>query len=748
MRYLPWFVLPFAGVVAVGCLLPVWWLSFVLALAVLGLGLLLRQLWQDGRMAVTLVAAGACLGLAWFGLFSALWVQPTAALHGQTVGFEATVLSYPEENDWGSQVMVRLENGVPIHRRARLSLVGDWSHLRPGDRVSGEGEFTSAAVEKLRWGAGDGVFLSAHVDLNSVYHPQDGVSLRYLPQRMGERLKAAVDTLVSPASAALLRGLLTGDTSQLSESTYSDFRRSGMAHLLSVSGLHIGFLAGLLARRPGSRRWHAFIILPILVLFALMIGGGAPVWRSVVMIGFVLLAPLFRREPDQLTSLCGALLVLLVQNPYAISSVSLQLSFAAVAGLACFYPRMYAFLTRPVERPTKAPTRRTKLWKFLAQRISVSLCATVFTLPLLAWHFGELSLVSPLANLVCLNLGTLCFGLGLITCLGHWLIPALGLVCAPVLEVGLRLLSRLASFFAGFTWSALPVDNGFYTLWLVATCLLVGLMMAVKPLARRPILPLSSIVALLFLAMTLRTLSVSDVAFSVTALDVGQGSCTVFASRGNFLAVDCGGSQAGDVLANYVQGDGRVDVLVLTHYDDDHVDGLEQLLRRVEVGCLALPRVEDLSGNRRAIEELAYQNGIRLIWVEDTVSVAFGEATAQLYPPVGSGSDNAVGISALVSWGEWDALVTGDLPAGAERALVEREGLRDVELLVAGHHGSASSSCDALLAALRPEIAFISVGDNHYHLPSDEVLQRLSDYHCTIYRTDQNGSVTIRLHEE
>ena len=748
MRYLPWFVLPFAGAVAVGCLLPNWWLPLVLLLPALGLGLLLRHLWQDGRMAVTLVTAGACFGFAWFGLFSALWVQPTAGLHGQEVGFEATVLTYPQETDWGCRVTVRLESGAAAHRRARLSLSGDWSHLRPGDRVSGEGKFTSAAVERFHWGAGDGVFLSAHVDLHSVYHPGDGVSLGYLPQTMGEKLKATVDTLVSPTSAALLRGLLTGDTTQLSESTYSDFRRSGMAHLLAVSGLHIGFLAGLLARRPGSRRWHAFVILPVLVFFALMIGGGPPVWRSVVMIGFVLLAPLVRREPDQLTSLCGALLVLLVQNPYAISSVSLQLSFAAVAGLACFYPRMYAFLIRPVEQPSKEPTRLTKLWKFIAQSISVSLCATVFTLPLLAWHFGEISLVAPLANLVCLNLGTLCFGLGLVTCLACWLAPPLGGVCALFLELGLRLLSALAKLFAGGTWSALPIDNGFYKLWLVAACLLVGLMMVIKPLARRPILPLSSIVALLFLAMTLRTVSVSNVAFSVTALDVGQGSCTVFASRGNFLAVDCGGDGAGDALANYVQGDGKVDVLVFTHYDDDHVDGLEQLLRRVEVGCIALPRVDDPSGNRSAIEALAHKNGVRLIWVEDTVSIAFGEVTAQLYPPVDSGSDNAGGISVLCSRGSWDALVTGDLPEQAEKALVEREGLRDVELLVAGHHGSASSTCDALLAALKPEIALISVGDNHYYLPSDEALQRLSDYHCTIYRTDQNGSVTIRFREE
>lgn len=747
MRYLPWLVLPFAGAVAVGCLLPDWWLVFLLLLPFLGLGLLLRHLWQEGRMAVTLATLGACLGLLWFGLYSALWVQPGVGLHSRELGFEATVLTYPQEADWGCQVTVELESGAE-GQKALLYLSGDWGHLQPGDRVRGEGEFTSALEGELRWTAGDGVFLTLSGQLDSAIRSDAGSSLRYLPQRLGQRLKSAIDTLVSPAPAALLRGLITGDTSRLSEETFSDFRRSGMVHLLSVSGLHIGFLAALLTRRPGSRRWHAFIILPVLVLFALMTGGEPPVWRSVIMIGFVLLAPLVRREPDQATALCGALLVLLVQNPYAITGVSLQLSFAAVAGLACFYPRMYAFLIRPVASPDRERRWTARVWRFVAQSLAVSLCATVFTLPLLAWHFGEFSLIAPLANLVCLGLGTLCFGLGLVTCLFYRLIPPLGELCVLVLELALRLLTALAEWFAGFTWSALPVDNLYYTVWLVAACLIFGLMMVIRPLARRPVLPVSAVFALLLLAMTLRTTSVSDVALSVTALDVGQGSCTVFASRGDFLAVDCGGSQAGDALANYIQGDGRVDVLVLTHYDDDHVDGLAQLLRRVEVGTLALPRVEDPSGNRQAVEELARKNGIHLLWVEETVCVTFGAASACIFPPVSSGSDNASGLSVLCSLGDWDALVTGDLPASAERELVEREGLRDVELLVAGHHGAASSSCDALLAALQPEIALISVGDNQYHLPSDETLRRLSDYHCAIYRTNQNGAVTIRIREE
>ena len=749
MRYLVWFALPFAASALLACNLPAWWLCWPVLGLSLAVGLVLRMALDKGRAAVTLVCAGVSAAMLWFGVYTAAMVLPVETLHGQTAGFTATVTAYPEETDYGCKVRVRLDSGEVTGAKAVLYLYDDYSHLRPGDEVTGSGRFTSTVTAGRSYFSCEGVFLTANAALTQVYRPTEEVPLRYFPQVLGQKLLDTIDTLFAQEPAALLRSLITGDRSRLSDGVYSDFRRSGMAHLLAVSGLHIGFLVCFFCALPMPGRVRCAVAIPILVLFVLMIGSPPSAWRAVIMAAIVLLAPLLRREPDPLSSLAFALVILLVHNPYAIQSVSLQLSFAAVAGLACFNRRLYDWLVKPAAKWNKR-LFRVKLWKGIAGSLSVSCSAMVFTLPLMALHFDTLSLVSPLSNLLCLPLATLCFCGGLVLSLLSWVWLPAAQWLALLFGFVTQLLSAAAHLLSAIPYSNLVLDNFYARLWLWATFAIVMLVVCLKPLRARPVLPIAASASLLFLGLALNMLTAQSTAFSVTALDVGQGSCTVFLSEGAFVAVDCGGSDAGDTLADHLNsaGETKLDLLVLTHYDDDHADGVEQLLRRVKVDCIALPDTADETGSRAEIEALARYYGTSLRWVDQTFAVTFGAAELYIYPPVSEASDNAGCIAVLAHWQGHRVLVTGDLPGEQEQALMEREGLEDVEVLVVGHHGASSSTCDALVAGLRPDYALISVGDNQYYLPSDEVVERLISYRCAVYRTDQNGSVTIRFREE
>ena len=254
-------------------------------------------------------------------------------------------------------------------------------------------------------------------------------------------------------------------------------------------------------------------------------------------------------------------------------------------------------------------------------------------------------------------------------------------------------------------------------------------------------------------ALLLNTLTLRGGDLRVTVLDVGQGASILLHSKGQSALVDCGGSSpggSGDAAADVVQalGTDRLDYLVLTHFHADHANGVERLMARLDVRTLIVPDTQPDDPLRARILALAQEEGAQIRFLTDDTWVPLGETTLSLYAPLGDGGANEEGLSVLATCGEFDALMTGDMNAAVERRLIKYHDLPDIELLVAGHHGSAYSSSEELLLATRPEYAVISVGYNSYGHPAPETLERLGAAGCEIYRTDWMGAVSITANRE
>ena len=255
------------------------------------------------------------------------------------------------------------------------------------------------------------------------------------------------------------------------------------------------------------------------------------------------------------------------------------------------------------------------------------------------------------------------------------------------------------------------------------------------------------ILSLLLTAATFRTGEMT-----AAVLDVGQGQ-SVLLRAGNYLTlVDCGGDgpdNAGDVAADYIQSQGlsRLDLLVVSHYHADHANGIPQLLKRVPVSAIALPDVEEDDPLRREILALAEEREIELWFIREDTHLYLGEEqTFIIFPPVGQeGDTNELGLTVLATVGEFDVLLTGDMGGETEKLLLQQKKLPDIELLVAGHHGSRASTTPELLRAVKPELAVVSVGQgNRYGHPAQETLERLAAAGADIYRTDLQGTVVVR----
>lgn len=754
MRKLAWFAGAFSAAVFLavyllqeGLLLPA---GLACALAAL-LGLLLRG---DRRRRMMLACLGLAAGLAWTGTYGQLTHAPAQALAGTEGTISATAADWPRETAYGSSVLVYLrpEEGLPIS--TRLYLDDPSPDLRPGDTLTVPAELRLAdtiAGEHTDYYYAKGILLVAYGEGEAEVSRPVRPPWWTWPAYAARALEDSVARAFPGWAAPLITALITGEDAGMDGGEYAALRRTGLSHVISVSGLHVSFLAGCLAALLGAwRRRTAVISIALMFFFAAAVGNTPAVLRAAFMQSMLLLAPLVGREDDRATSLFTILMLLLAANPYAAASVSLQLSFAAVAGIYLFTgplnDRLRALL--PSEPKGFWPRLGRLAGEFVFASLSTTLGAIVFTTPLTAVYFHSVSLIAPLANLLTLWAFSLAFLGGLAVSLAGLALPALAGVLAWPVSLAVWFVQKVTAALARLPFASVSTQSVYLRLWLALVYGLLLLYLLWRGEKKRPLVPIGLGTAALCGALVLNAAAQTGGALTVSVLDVGQGLSVALTSGGRTALVDCGGTGSadpGDVAADYVQdlGLSRIDLVVLTHYHQDHAGGVPELLNRLDVGLLVLPDVEADDPLRAEITALAAEQGVETLFVSENTGVALGEAALTIYGPLGTGGGNEEGLSVLCTAGEFDALITGDMNSAVEHRLVKYGNLPDIELLVAGHHGSKYSTSEELLLETRPETAVISTGYNTYGHPAPETLERLAAAGCDIYRTDWSGTVTV-----
>ncbi len=630
-------------------------------------------------------------------------------------------------------------------RDCRALLYGESSLvLRPGDRVTGKMRLrrTGAKLgdDDLYHGARGLALRLYPTDEPSISRPEV-LPLRFYPAAFSVKLKESLPLPDQERGFAI--ALLTGDRSGLSDGFYDDMALAGTRHIVAVSGMHIGILTGALLLLIRNKRLAAFFGLPLLVFFGLCVGLSASVVRALVMQGFLLLAPVFRRENDPPTSLFAALTLILLPNPRAILDVGLQLSFGATAGILLFSRRVFDRLWN------EKPQSKTRLGRMLSASlrtllagVTASVSVIPLTLPLQLLYFEQFSLAGPLSSAVLVPLLPLVFTLGLLTALSSMVCFPLGAALARPLTWLIRLFMRLTAVIAKLPFAAVSSRSFYLLVFLLALyAAAVYLMLDKRPC--NPWVSLSCLAGLFALCLYLNATGTGR--GSVTVLDVGQGQCVCFQSGGRAALYDCGGSRdAAEIAAQFLQSSGRrrIDFLVLSHYDSDHCNGVLRLLRRVKVDAIYLPQTPDENGAQAAILDAAQSYGVPTRFVNEDLRFAFGDGSVYVYAPVYSGEGNDACVAARFATGDFDVLLTGDMNAAAENELIQD--FEPVDVLVAGHHGAASSTGTAILDVLTPRCVLISAGKgNSYGHPAKETLKRLKNAGAAVYRTDQCGSITV-----
>lgn len=746
MRKLMWFAIGFALAAVIGMYFlwgNLYFPASGVAAVLLAIFLYLMQRHQKLRIGVGILL-GCVVGFVWMSIFDGFYLSVPRAADSLRENMTIVATDYSEKTDYGTSV-----NGIAKLNekdyRIRVYLPENMEIL-PGDQMTGVFSLRATlpgCSNDSTYYAADHIFLTATIHVEPTVEKAEKLPWYGYPAYVRQTIKRTLNEHISADAAGFAVALLIGDKEGIDYQTDTAFKVSGISHIIAVSGLHVTILFSLVYVMTGRKKLFAMTVgIPVLFFFAAVAGFSPSITRACIMHSLMITAMLLNKEYDPPTALGFAVLVMLLANPWTVTSVSFQLSVACMVGIFLFAEPIKSWLMDR-KRLGRWKGKRGKVANAFASSVGMSLGASILVTPLCAYYFRMVSLVGTITNLLTLWVISFVFyGIMAVCLLGAISSPLAG-VAGWMIAWPIRYVLYTAKVMAYYPLAAIYMNHAYMVLWLI----FVYILLVIHLLLKRKQVMVMCCCAIVSLCLTL-TISWAEPQMDecrVTVLDVGQGQCILLQSQGKTFVVDCGGdsdTRAADTAANALlsQGVFKIDGLILTHYDRDHAAGAQYLLSRVSAQMLYLPNclVEDgtsstLSGNYSTLP------------VSEVMTIIFGKAKITLLPSKNQLSDNESGLCVLFQTENCDILITGDRSADGELELMEQIDLPKLEVLIVGHHGSKYSTCQELLDKTRPEIAIISVGqDNAYGHPTQEVLQRLKKSGCMIYRTDLNGQVVYR----
>lgn len=764
---IPWYVLPPAGLAAF-------------------LGLLL---WREddrvrwGSVCVLVLALGAgrfLLSVPRFG-------ETSLATYNDAgwVRLEGVVVGEPDERETYTNLRVRTEwltlpGGTELEVDGLVLVkAGRYPRRQYGDRVRVEGLLeTPPVLEEFSYRdylARQGIYSLIERAQVTLLAENQASPVRYGLFAFKRYAQSTIASILPEPQASLLTGILLGVDSGIPRDLMDDFSATGTTHIIAISGFNFTIIANILA---GLARWsfgkrRAFwVAVAGVAVYTMLVGASAAVVRAAIMGVLSLLAQRLGRETYAPVSLAAAAFVMTLGNPDVLWDVGFQLSFAATIGLVLYTEPLERFLGRALARVT-SPERAQEVVSSISEALLVTIAVEVTILPVVLYHFGQLSLVTLASNLLVLPVQSYLMMVGGLATLLGLAIRSLGRVVGWVAWVFLTYTIEVVRSLARVEGASIPVRMDGWMVWGYYV-LLGGLTWwLAQPRDKKPgffqktwFLDALHTKVLIGAAVILLVLAffvwqgVPDGRLHVVFLDVGQGDAIFIETpAGRQVLVDGGPSEP--VLLSQLGRqmpfwDRTLDVMVLTHPDLDHVTGLIPVLERYQVDTVIHRQIEMDSEPYDYWLGLVEAEGAAVYRGEAGLHLALDQGLEMtvLYPGAALAdlheeNANNYSIVARLTYGAVSVLLTGDIEAEVERQLVgaHRVGairespLRSTVLKVA-HHGSCTSTTEEFLEMVDPEIAVISVGEeNRFGHPCPEVLGRLAD--LPIYRTDEHGTVEV-----
>ena len=569
--------------------------------------------------------------------------------------------------------------------------------------------------------------------------------------------------------AGILEAMLFGEKSELSGDIKELYQAAGISHVLVISGLHISLLAlavaGVLRRLGFPMPVWVILSVGVLAGYGILIGQPTTAVRALLMFFVLQGARLLGRSYDLLSALAFAGILMLLDNPDLILDGGCRLSFCAVIGVGWYVSeknKIFRSIGEKEKRKNRGKGGKGSNAGAILENIRAGWYLWLFTLPVMLDTFYQVSVVGILWNLVAIPLLPVIIasgGLGVV--LAGWNIFLGSLAGSPAYGM-LQLYQEIGNISEKLPvgmWTpgqpSKPVIAGYYLVIFLLVLVEKQLIKREKRWKIRKIFPGMELCSMLLLLLLMA--HPWQQREKITFLDVGQGDASLLQSGGQILLLD-GGSTSQKNVGTYVilpyikqQGISCLEAIVLTHTDQDHINGVTEVLEEGKKGWLTVknlmyPYWMEGTEQGKQLKKLAEEAGAscRKIRAGDRLTIGKAEAVV-LYPKEQEkiAEPNAGSLVLFWKWEGVRAMFTGDLPEEKEREVLQN--LPACEILQVGHHGSATSTCREFLEQVQPSLAVISCAmKNRYGHPSPDTVDRLKKTGCEIRYTMRSGAITIR----
>ncbi len=552
------------------------------------------------------------------------------------------------------------------------------------------------------------------------------------------------DQILPNEESSILKAMLVGDKQFLEEDTTSIYQDAGIYHILAISGLHIGCLAGILTSIFGKlhRVYGKLLVIFILIFYCIIAGSGVSTIRATLMYSIMILGNIFYKNDDFLSSICISGIILLAFNPFYLFDIGFLYSFSSVICIATIGSRIVNLY---------------ELNKFKSTLVvSFFICLSIK--PITAYYFYNLQLYDFFLNIIILPFMSIVVFIGFIaTILGSFNIYIAEFFIGTVYYI-LKLFTYLATLVTKIEFSNIIVGRPsflFMFCFYLALFLIAFVLYDKYKIRKR--LKFISIGLLIFIFNMFISLLPTNT-LTLTVLDVGQGDSIVGSCPAGDFLIDGGGERYSNI-GQYVvlpylksQGINKLEFVFISHEDTDHIKGILEIIGYIQIDSIFLPKTTPKEANFKELIELASLNNIDLYYLDKGDSISLGDdiLIEVLYPydkdefyRVGANNNSLV---FKLFYDDTSILFTGDIEETVEKFLVSSNSDLKADVLKIGHHGSKSSTTQEFLDAVDPQIALISCKlNNIYNHPSEEVIDRLNNNLTSIYRTDLQNAITLKI---
>lgn len=593
----------------------------------------------------------------------------------------------------------------------------------------------------------------AYTKYDSIFIVKKGKSVGFFDffVNIRQSLDITLSRLYNYESYTFLRGIILGDRGLIDEDIKNNYSKSGVAHVLAVSGLHVGLIVYILTLILGRFDLKVRFILSILfvIIFCNITGNSPSVIRATIMTIIFLSCNYFNRDYSALNSLFLSLFLILVINPFEIYSVGLQLSFLSVLTI---------IVTTKIFKKYFENVEVNKRIKTILSLLFVTISCTLATLPILLINFHQISIIAIISNLFIIPLISFILSGGLISLVLGSLSLKLGIIFAAGIEKLVSINNFLVNFFASIKYSFVNYYN-FTTLDGVIVYLVLTILVAFIFIKNKKYLIVSSII---FIAFVFGYYSFqayhNKPVVKIIVIDVGQGdSFLIKTKNGKAVLIDSGNKtnnfdSGQDAIIPTLRFNGieTIDYVLITHIDSDHYLGLQSITDEIKIKTLIKPKLDTSDIKDIKFEEFIRAKQIKVEYFSNSIinidSVKLYILNDKNY--IARSSNEKSGVIKLV-YGNNSFLFMGDATRNMELFYLNKYGkFLQSDVLKVGHHGSNSSSDSLFIEMVRPKYSIISCGIfNSYKLPSEKVINRLNRV-SKVLRTDILGTIIFETDGE